>query len=129
MDLASIRARLPSMTRAAFGAAVTIYPMRSGKLGAASLDPNRSAQVGVMGRFDIAPELEQIGGGRERPQVSRAMTDHVTISFALSDLLWPPRQSDEIERLAAGSDAPERYRIDRTAASLPGIILCYLSRL
>lgn len=129
MDLDSIRAHLPSMTRAVFGEEVTILPMTEGKMSAAVADPTRKAQTGLQGRFDFAPEIEQLGGGRERPEGGQTVSPHASISFAVADLSLPPRQGDRILRTNPQTATVERYRVDRTYPLVAGVLLCFLSRL
>lgn len=127
MDLETVRAGLPSLTRQAFGENANILPMREGKMAGASADPERAVQADVRGRFDFAPELEQMGGGRSS-ETNRAnvISPHASVSFARNDLTWVPKQGDQVERQTA---APERYRIDRILEPLPAVVLCVISRI
>ncbi|TRL35498.1 hypothetical protein [Rhizobium straminoryzae] len=128
MDLDAIRSSLPSMTREALGEHVTIHPMQEGKMGAAA-DPGRTILTGFRGRFDISPEIEQMGGGRERPQAARIVSAHATISFALSDLDNVPRTGDVIIRAHPQTGTPERYRIHGDQPAVGGVVLFQLSRI
>tara|TARA_R110002020_G_scaffold467027_4_gene690206 strand:+ start:21641 stop:22024 length:384 start_codon:yes stop_codon:yes gene_type:complete len=127
MDLDTVRAGLPSMTRQGFGENANILPMREGKMAGAGADPTREVQEGLRGRFDFAPELEQMGGGRSS-ETNRAnvISPHASVSFALADLAWVPKQGDHVERQTA---APELYRIDRILDPLPAVVLCAISRI
>jgi hypothetical protein len=126
MDLETVRAGLPSMTRQGFGENANILPMREGKMAGAGADPEREVQE-VRGRFDFAPELEQMGGGRSS-ETNRAnvISPHASVSFALADLTWIPKQGDRVERQTA---TPELYRIDRILEPLPAVVLCVVSRI
>lgn len=127
MDLDTVRASLPSMTRAVFGEKVTLIAMTEGKMSAVA-DATRPVLEYVVGRFDFAPELEQIGGGRDVPERARAVSPHGSISFAKTDLAWLPTQGDRVQRLNAEALQAETYRIDRTLEPSAGVILCMLSR-
>jgi hypothetical protein len=129
MDLATIRAQLPAMTRAALGEPFDIYPMQEGKMGPAVADTSRLLLEGVMGRFDQAPEIEQIGGGRDVPERSRGLSPHASVSFAVSALEWLPKSGDQVTRLDSSRALVMRYRIDRVLEPSPGVVLCHLSRL
>lgn len=126
MDLETVRAGLPSMTRQGFGENANILPMREGKMASAGADPEREVQEDVRGRFDFAPELEQMGGGRSS-ETNRAnvISPHASVSFALADLVWVPKQGDQVERQTV---PPELYRIDRILEPLPAVVLCVISR-
>ena len=128
MDLATLRARLPGMTRGVFGERVTVRPIKAGKMGAAA-DSTRPPMVGLDARFDMAPDLEQIGGGRERPEAARISADHSSASFDLAALPWVPEQGDHVERVDPVTGEFETYRIDSTSRPIPGVLLCLLSRL
>lgn len=128
MDLATLRARLPGMTRSVFGERLTVRKMKVGKMGAGA-DPSQAPMAGLAGRFDMAPDLEQIGGGRERPEAARLSADHSSASFALADLAWSPEQGDELDRVHPVTGAAETYRIDSTSTPIPGVLLCLLSRI
>lgn len=127
MDLETVRAGLPSMTRQGFGESTKILPMREGKMAGAGADPEREVQEDMWGRFDFAPELEQMGGGRSS-ETNRAnvISPHASVSFALSDLAWIPRRGDHVERQTA---EPEMYRVDRILKPLPAVVLCAISRI
>lgn len=129
MDLDGIRSRLPSMTREVFGDATTVIPMAEGKMSAAVADLTREVQVGVKGRFDFAPDIEQMGGGRERPEAAHVMSSHVSVSFAVDELVFLPRQGDHIVRVDPQTGTTERYRVDRAYQPVTGVLLCFLSRL
>lgn len=127
MDLETVRAGLPSMTRQVFGEDAIIVPMREGKM-AGSVDPGRVAQD-VRGRFDFAPELEQMGGGRSsESNRANVISPHASVSFALGDLAWVPRAGDQVERQHPVTSEMERYRIDRILVPLPAVVLCVISR-
>lgn len=128
MDIATLRGRLPGMTRAAFGERFTLLPKKAGKM-ASGPDPDRVTLTDVAGRFDMSPDLEQMGGGRERPDVARVASDHASASFDLAALAWVPRQDDEIERVNPVTSALERYRVSHTSTPIPGVLLAFLSRL
>ncbi len=123
MDFASVRASLPSMTRALFGVNVTILPMKEGKMGPAIADHGRDVQPDVKARFDFAPDLEKLGGGNRNDGHAYMVSPHANVSFALSDLSWSPRQGDHIRH---GNDL---YRIDRPLPPLPDVILYLISRI
>ena len=127
MDLETVRAGLPSMTRQGFGENANILPIREGKMAGAGADPEREVQEDVRGRFDFAPELEQMGGGRSS-DTNRAnvISPHASVSFALTDLTWVPKQGDHVQRQTA---IPELYRIDRILEPLPAVVLCVISRI
>lgn len=127
MDLATLRTRLPAMTRAALGERVCVVPMVEGKL-AAIADAERATQVSVPARFDFAPDVEQLGGGRDVPERARVVSPHASVSFALSDLQWLPGQGDQVERLHPLTGAVERYRIERTLEPQPAVLLAMISR-
>lgn len=129
MDLDGIRARLPSMTREIFGDAVTVLPMAEGKMSAAVADLTREIQAGVKGRFDFSPDIEQMGGGRERPEAAHVISSHTSVSFAVADLVSLPRQGDHILRVDPHTATTERYRVDRAYQPVTGVLLCFLSRL
>lgn len=130
MDLETVRAGLPTMTRQVFGEKANILPMREGKMAGASPDPERDAQEGVPGRFDFAPELEQMGGGRSS-ETNRVniISPHASVSFALGDLSWIPEAGDQVERQNPTTAEDERYRIDRLLEPLPAVVLCVISRI
>lgn len=127
MDLATLRSRLPAMTRAALGERVSILPMTEGKL-ASVPDAMRAVQADVPARFDLAPDVEQLGGGRDVPERARVISPHASVSFALSDLQWLPGQGDHVERSHPVTAAIERYRIDRTLEPQPAVLLAMISR-
>lgn len=129
MDLESVRSFLPSMTRERVGELVVIRPMREGKMGAAVADPERAVQLDVPGRMDFSPDIEQLGGGRERPQAARVVSAHASISFAISDLSLIPRSGDMIERSNPQTGTIERYRIHGDMHPVGGAMLFLLSRI
>lgn len=129
MDLATIRAQLPAMTRAALGEPFDLFPMQEAKMGPAIPDVSRAVLEGVMGRFDAAPELEQVGGGRDVPERARAISPHASVSFAVSALAWLPKNGDQVSRTDTKRGAVTRYRIDRVLEPRPDVVLCHLSRI
>lgn len=129
MDLEAVRASLPSMTRQAFGDPTTIRPMREGKMAGGIPDQARAVQEDVPGRFDFAPELEQMGGGRDDKNRAKVISPHASVSFALGDLTWVPRAGDHTERRHPVTDQDEAYRIDRVLEPLPAVVFCALSRI
>lgn len=129
MDLETVRASLPSLTRAVFGVAVSILPKVEGKMGPATEDPGREVQLNRPGRFDLAPDIEQLGGGRDVPDRGRGLSAHASVSFALADILWVPKTGDQVERIHPHSGVVETYRIDRVLEPLPASVLCLLSRI
>lgn len=128
MDLATLRARLPGMTRGVFGERVTLRPIKVGKM-ASGPDPDRQPQLNVAARMDAAPDIDQLGGGRERPEFARVAVSHVSASFDRATLAWLPQQGDELDRIHPVSGILERYRINDTAEPIPGVWLVYLTRL
>ncbi len=128
MDLATLRARLPGMTRGVFGERVTLRPMKAGKM-ASGPDPDRQPIVDIAARMDMAPDIEQMGGGRERPEISRVSTLHASASFDRAALAWLPQEGDQLDRIHPVSGAAETYLIIYTAEPIPGVWLAYLSRL
>jgi hypothetical protein len=129
MDLETVRSDLPSLTRQQLGEKTTIHPMREGKMGA-SADPDLEPQVDVNGRFDFAPDLEQIGGGRTTEgNRAKVISPHASVSYALADLAWVPQQGNHIERRHPVSGELERYRVDRLLEPLPAVVLCVVSRI
>ncbi|WP_137136560.1 hypothetical protein [Rhizobium sp. FKY42] len=127
MDLESVRGFLPSMTRERMGEEVTLTAMKEGKMGMRP-DPDRAPQT-LKGRMDAEPQLEQLGGGRERPGHAKFMSDHRTVSFAQADLIWPPDTGCHLTRTHPITKAVEHYRIDRTYEPYPGNVVCDLSRI
>lgn len=125
MDLESVRGFLPSMTRERMGEPITLTPMAEGKMGSKA-DPDRAPQI-LQGRMDAAPQIEQLGGGRERPSLANFVSDHRTVSFALADLAWRPRTGDQVTRMHPITGVLETYRIDRAYEPYPGALLCDLS--
>lgn len=129
MDLETVRANLPSMTRTVLGETVSIFPKVEGKMAGETADPSREAQLDRPGRFDLAPDIEQLGGGRDVPERARGISPHASVSFALADITWLPKTGDHIGRVHPHTAAAELYRIDRVLEPLPASILCTLSRL
>lgn len=127
MDLESVRGFLPSMTRERMGEPITLTPMAEGKMGSKT-DPVRVPQV-LQGRMDAAPQIEQLGGGRERPSLANFVSDHRTVSFALAEITWRPRTGDQVTRIHPVTGALETYRIDRVYEPYPGALVCDLSRI
>lgn len=127
MDLETVRASLPLLTRAALGEKVRLFPMKEGKMAAVE-DPGRPVLEDIDARFDTAPEIEQIGGGRDAPERARAISAHASVSFALASLAWFPKAGDQVERVHPVTLATERYRIGRTLEPLPSVVLCIISR-
>ena len=129
MDLATLREQLPAMTRAALGEPFDIFPMQEAKMGPAIADPSRVLLQGVSGRFDQAPEIEQVGGGRDVPERARGVSPHASVSFAKSALLWIPKLGDQVVRFDRLLGSFVRYRIDRVLEPRPDVVLCHLSRI
>jgi hypothetical protein len=129
MDVATIRAQLPAMTRAALGEPFDVFPMQEAKMGPAVADTSRMVLEGVMGRFDAAPDLEQIGGGRDVPERARGVSPHSSVSFAVSALEWIPKTGDQVARLDTKRALVIRYRVDRVLEPRPDVVLCHLSRI
>jgi hypothetical protein len=134
MDLETLRRELPSMTRARFGETVTVTPMVQGKM-AMVADTTRAVLADVPCRFDLAPELEQVGGGRERPEAVQAISPHASVSFALADLMakaavadWP-RDGDHVTRVHPLTGVSELYQITSSLEPQPAVILYVLSRI
>lgn len=127
MDLESVRGFLPSMTRERMGEPITLTPMAEGKMGSKT-DPVRAPQI-LQGRIDAAPQIEQLGGGRERPSLANFVSDHRTVSFALAEITWRPRTGDQVTRTHPVTGALETYRIDRVFEPYPGALVCDLSRI
>jgi hypothetical protein len=122
MDLATARASLPVMTHAAMGAPYDILPMVEGKMGAGQADPGRDVQVWVMGRFDLGPGLDQLGGGRADVTHAKFVSAHATISFARATLTWIPGEGDRIAR----HGSTEVYRVTHALETAAGTVVCAL---
>lgn len=124
MDLAATRAALPGLVRSAFGERVSIRPMRSGEMRAVA-DEGRVVLEDVPARVDVWPELEQVGGGRERPTVAMAQGEHATASIERTALAYEPRPGDHLVRPPAKGGGV--YRISRCGEGGEGRLLIYLS--
>lgn len=124
MDLATARAALPVMTHAALGAPYDILPMTEGKMGAAQPDTSRAMQSAVMGRLDLNPGLDQLGGGRADVTHAKFVSAHATISFARASLSWLPGEGDRIVR-PGGADF---YRITHVLETAAGSVVCALMK-
>lgn len=124
MDLATARASLPVMTHAAMGAPYDILPMVEGKMGAGQPDASRALQESVMGRFDLGPALDQLGGGRADVTHAKFVSAHATISFARASLTWLPGEGDRIVR----HDGADFYRITHALETAAGAVVCALMK-
>lgn len=100
---------------AAFGDLCTVYPMKpglSGRNGPTEPDDGRDPLDNVpVIRSRWAERLQIGGGGMPTPQgaFKQGVTGQGHIATVkLSDLLWPPRQGDE---LAYAADPDVRFRI------------------
>lgn len=125
MDLAAVRAVLPSMTRKALGVVATITPMKEGEMKAV-VDPDRAPLTEVPGRFDVDPDLFGMGTGEMRRGEASVGGEKSSISFALSDLQWMPQRSDQVSYV--GPQGVETYRIERSGRTIAGSVIFYLSR-
>ena len=128
MDLATARAALPGMTREKFGELVVIRPMKQGDM-AMTVDPDRDVMEDVPARFDLVPALEQVGGGRERPEIVQAMGETATLTIERAKLLFELKQGDQIDRIDPVTGQLESYRIVRFGKAYWAIVLVYLSRI
>lgn len=124
MDLATARASLPVMTHLALGAPYDILPMVEGKMAAGTPDASRDVQLWVMGRFDLGPGLDQLGGGRADVTHAKFVSAHATISFARASLSWVPGEGDRIAR----HGSTEFYRITHALETAAGTIVCALMK-
>lgn len=125
MDLAAARAMLPGLVRGAFGELVTIYPYRDGEMDQVA-DETRAVLGGIAARVDVWPELEQLGGGRERPSVTLAQGEHATASIETVLLTEKVIVGDRLRRDPQQGGA--LFRISRISDGGPGRTLLYLSR-
>lgn len=96
------------MTRQMFGELVSVRPMRQGEMKAVS-DPDRTVMLDLPIYFDAAPDVEQLGGGRERASAAYAAGVSHSASVETGALAYPPRDGDILVRAAAKGG--KQYRI------------------
>lgn len=125
MDLETIRRELPGLIRGLAGESVTIIPMREGEMDQVA-DETRAVLDGIAARVDVWPELEQLGGGRERPSVTLAQGEHATASIETALLTEKVIGGDRLRRDPQQGGA--LFRISRISDGGPGRTLFYLSR-
>ncbi|WP_281978809.1 hypothetical protein [Pseudorhizobium flavum] len=129
MDFDTARTALAGLTRERFGERITITPLtKGGKMSAGAVDAKRPIMTDVPARFDIGIELEQVGGGRERPEAAQAMGETASISVERAVLAWPLEQGDRVIRTDPITGAIEEYRISRFGDAYFAVVLAYLSR-
>lgn len=85
--------------------------------------------VDIPARFDIGIELEQVGGGRERPEAAHAMGETASVSIERALLAWKLEQGDQITRTDPVTGKVEQYRISRFGEAYFAVVLAYLSRI
>lgn len=125
MDFAQARARLPSMTRQVFGEPVTIRPMRQGEMRSV-VDESRLASVDIMGRFDVATDMESLSERRERWNIAKAASAKHSVSVVTSDLASLPVDGDLLER--GEGQSLDQFRIVHVDDIGFGRTLLWLSR-
>lgn len=125
MDLETIRRELPGLLRGMAGELVTISPKREGEMEQVP-DTARVVLEAIAARVDVWPELEQLGGGRDRPSVTLAQGEHATASIETVLLTEKVLTGDQLRRDPKEGGA--LFRISRISDGGPGRTLFYLSR-
>ena len=125
MDLAAVRANLPSMTRRMLGGIATITPMRKGEMKSVP-DTERTPIVDIAARFDFAPMDTEIGGGGARGDKLRLAGEAATVTFDPEGLVWVPVPGDRVGREIKG--VSEIFEIVRTGRDGATTTIFYLSK-